>query len=88
MTVASLAASVAGVGIGSHSGLGGALIGLVAGIVCAGVLVFVTNWALIIVTRASGRNPREMENELTTMATWGVAVVAGLVAVAAMAGLL
>lgn len=87
MTVASIAASAAGVEIGGRGGFGTAILGIVVGLVVAGLSVFLLNWALMIVTRARGRDPRKMENRLTAQATWGVAAAAGLAVIGAAIGL-
>jgi hypothetical protein len=84
MAVASVVASICGIAIGSRSGLGGAVVGAIAGVVAAGVAVFLVNAVLMLLSGILGRNPREIQNGIFALATWGVAVLAILAAVGAL----
>ncbi len=87
MVIASVAASVLGAAIGARGGFWTAILGVALGVVAAGLSVFLINWAMMLLVRASGRDPRRLEYRLTTLATWSVASLATLAAVGAAIGL-
>jgi hypothetical protein len=83
MLVASIAASVCGGAIGSRWGIGGVVLGAVAGVVLAAFLVFIVNAVLIMQTRNMGLDRHALEERAALfaarIAAIGAAVAAAVV---------
>lgn len=87
MTVASIMGSLCGIAIGGRSGVGGAVLGAIVGVVASAALVLVVNAVITIGVRTQGRDPREVGAQISAAATWGVAAIAAAATVGALVGL-
>ena len=80
MALASLAASVAGIALGTPWGAGGIVLGAIAGVVLSALLVFIISTIVILLTRNMHRDPRALEELTSLFAARGVAISAAVAA--------
>lgn len=87
MLVGLVVALPGGIVLGARYGAFGAILGGVLSLVVVFALVPVAIGLLMLLCRLAGMNPRDIEERIALLATWGVAVAATLVTVASILAL-